>query len=105
MLPNRHKSLLAQIRDIVEYLIQKVGKVSQEELDKEKKKYSFNDDLVKLFEVLIEKYKSTVKTKEELLKWIIRRVFKMKKNKSKKGKFNIFPDDLSDCENDEDSQM
>lgn len=76
------------ITDIVNFVLQNVGRIDESTLSKYEKKYSQDGALHEVFSLLVNKYMSIVKTKEEMIKCIIRRAFKSMKNQIKK-KYNI----------------
>jgi hypothetical protein len=78
------KSLKAQIKDIIHYVLDNFGRVNEDQFDEEKIRYSFDKDLVMVFELLSSKYASTIKTKEEMVKYTLRRAFKFIKSNLKK---------------------
>jgi hypothetical protein len=83
---NKNKSTKAHVTDIVEFVLEHIGRISETELEKEKQNYSFDATLTQIFDLLLSKYTSTIKTKEEMIKYVIRRAFKALKNKIKKEK-------------------
>lgn len=78
------KGLKAQIKDIVLFVLDNFGRVSESSFEQEKQKYSDNKDLVLVFDMLNAKYASTIKTKEEMVKYTLRRAFKFIKSSVKK---------------------
>jgi len=79
-------SLRSSIREVVEFIIDSTGRISQTEIETHKRKYYFDSNLIKVFDILYSKYASTIKTKEEMVKYIIRRAFKYIKNNIRKAK-------------------
>lgn len=82
--PKLQKSIRVQIREIVEFLLANISKMKESELEKEKNKYANNETLCELFDILVSKYASTTKTKEELIKLVLRKALKNMKNRYKK---------------------
>ena len=82
--PKLQKSNRVQIREMVEFLLVNVGHLKESELEKEKLKYFHNDILCELFDNLVSKYASSVKTKEEIIKLVLRKALKSMKNSYKK---------------------
>jgi len=78
------KALKAQVRDIVDFVLDNFGRISESRFDEEKARYADNKDLQLVFELLTSKYASTIKTKEEMVKYTLRRAFKYIKNTLKK---------------------
>jgi hypothetical protein len=78
---SKEKNFRAQIRDVLDFVISTVGKISEEELEKAKRKLSSDKKLTQIFEALVTKYSSSVKTKENIVKYVLRKTFKtMKEN-------------------------
>jgi len=85
-MPDPNKNTKSHIRDILDFVLENIGRISEAALEKEKAKYSFDKNLEEIFDLLIKKYSSTIKTKEEMVKYVIRRAFKSVKNHLKKEK-------------------
>ena len=111
------KALKNQIRTIIQYLLANVGRTSESQLEEEQTKYQENKDLFEVFGALTEKYASTIKTKEEMIKYILRKTFKFIKGELKKETntdakgvsnllckkyFSAYTDKLVSIENEED---
>ncbi len=79
------KGLKAQVKEILNFVLENFGRVSESNFEKEKQKYSYDSDLVMVFDMLTAKYSSTIKTKEEMVKYTLRRAFKFIKNTLKKN--------------------
>lgn len=85
VLPNDPDICLeAQIKYMVQFFMNNFGIATSQELKQAKEKYSQNNKLVELFEALVSKYTTITKTREEMIKWIIRRCLKTSKNSMKK---------------------
>jgi len=114
---SQKKALKAQVRDIVDFVLDNFGRVSESHFEEEKAKYADNKDLQMVFDLLTSKYASTIKTKEEMVKYTLRRAFKYIKNTLKKETnastkrvsqticnkyFKTSPDEISKVANEED---
>lgn len=73
------------IKHIVNFLIQNFGRINQRDLDCERQKYEFDQSLVQVFDTLVSKYSATTKTKEEMIKYVLRKALKNIKDKAKEG--------------------
>jgi len=78
--------LKQEIKNIIVYVLENYGRINEAVFNSEKAKYKHNKDLSTIFELLTSKYSSTIKTKEEMVKYILRKAFKFVKNNLKKGK-------------------
>jgi hypothetical protein len=78
--------LKQEIKNIIIYVLENYGRINEAVFNSEKAKYSHNKDLSTVFDLLTSKYSSTIKTKEEMVKYILRKAFKFVKNNLKKGK-------------------
>jgi len=78
------KTLRSQIREIVELVLKNIGKIKESKLEDEKEKYAHSPELAEVFDLLIYKYTSTIKTKEEMVKYVLRKAFKAMKYNYKK---------------------
>jgi hypothetical protein len=76
----------AQIKYMVQFFVNNYGKKSEEEIKEERSKYAQNPKLLLVFDELVVKYGSTNKTKEELVKWVLRKAMKVTKKAIKGGK-------------------
>jgi len=109
-------SLNDQVQEIVHFVLDNFGRINESNFDEEKAKYSHNKDLMLVFEILVSKYSSTIKTKEEMVKYTLRRAFKYVKNNIRKQTnstskgvskalckryFNASQDDISKIGNEE----
>jgi len=81
----QRKGLKGQVKEILNFVLENFGRVSESNFEKEKLKYSHDSDLVMVFDLLTAKYSSTIKTKEEMVKYTLRRAFKFIKNTLKKN--------------------
>jgi len=81
----QRKGLKGQVKEILNFVLENFGRVSESIFEKEKLKYSHDDDLMMVFDLLTAKYASTIKTKEEMVKYTLRRAFKFIKNTLKKN--------------------
>lgn len=82
--PLSKKTLKNQIRAIIQFVLGNYGRISEEQMNQEKIKYQDNADLLAIFNGLLTKYSSTIKTKEEMIKYILRKAFKFIKKGLKK---------------------
>mmetsp|Transcript_5750 Transcript_5750/g.4940 ORF Transcript_5750/g.4940 Transcript_5750/m.4940 type:complete len:268 (-) Transcript_5750:1224-2027(-) len=80
------KDKKSQIHDILVYVLDNTGKISESELENYKSLLQNDSELCQILDLLVNKYSSSIKTKEEMVKYIIRRAFKFIKNKIKKEK-------------------
>lgn len=78
------KDLKGQIREIVNFVLDNFGRINESSFNDEKLNYSDNKDLMQVFDLLTAKYSSTIKTKEEMVKYTLRRAFKFVKSHIKK---------------------
>jgi len=76
----------AQIKYMVQFFVNNYGKKSEEEIKEERSKYAQSPKLLLVFDELVVKYGSTNKTKEELVKWVLRKAMKVTKKAIKGGK-------------------
>jgi hypothetical protein len=82
--PVQKKSLKAQIKDIIHFVLDNFGRINEDQFNEEKVRYNYDKDLMMVFELLASKYASTIKTKEEMVKYTLRRAFKFVKSNLKK---------------------
>jgi len=73
------------IKHIVNFLIQNFGRINQRDLEAERQKYEFDHSLIQVFDTLVSKYSATTKTKEEMIKYVLRKALKNIKDKVKEG--------------------
>lgn len=78
------KTLKNQIRLLVYFMLKNFGRVSEGQIEQERAKYRDNVEILAVFDALVEKYTSTIKTKEEMIKYTLRKAFKFIKNELKK---------------------
>lgn len=78
--------LEAQIKYMVQFFINNYGIVRMKDIKEERRRYSYSAVLTKVFDTLATKYSMTTKTREELIKWIIRRVLMTSKQNIKGNK-------------------
>jgi len=72
------------IRDIVMFFLENYGRINDACFIEEMEKYRNSKDLLEVFNMLMSKYSSTIKTKEEMIKYTLRRAFKFIKGKLRK---------------------
>ena len=72
------------IQRILKYFIQNIGRVRSNRINAEREKYTKNTELLLIFDLLMKKYIMSNKTKEEKIKYILRKGFKYLGNKLKK---------------------
>jgi len=77
------KTLRGQIRSIIQFVLPNYGRISESQMEHEKERYE-DPDLKAVFDALIAKYSSTIKTKEEMIKYTLRKAFKYIKKGVKK---------------------
>jgi len=82
---NTHSSIskIDDIRGIVQFVLENIGQISEEEIAKAKSKHQFQPVLAEIFDILCFKYSTTIKTKEEMVKYTLRKVLKSSKNSIK----------------------
>jgi len=73
------------IKHIVNFLINNFGRINQRDLEAERQKYEFDQSLTQVFDTLVSKYAATTKTKEEMIKYVLRKALKNIKDKVKEG--------------------
>jgi len=79
-LPNDPEICLeAQVKYMIQFFINHYGSSANKEIEKARQSYAHDSRLAKAFESLTMKYAATSKTREEMVKWIIRRVLKASK--------------------------
>ena len=99
------------IQMILRYFIQNIGRVRSNRINLEREKFNSNPELTQIFDLLMKKYIMSNKTKEEKIKYILRKSFKYlgsklkreqlfaKNLRSKKEFDRIFNDFyMSDCQ-------
>ncbi len=80
---DENKSVKAHLKDIIYFVLDNFGTLSEEEMKVEKLKYRNNQELSAVFEALITKYASTMKSREEIMKYNFRKALKFMKQKVK----------------------
>jgi len=75
--------LEAQVKFIIHFFINNYGKIPENDFEAERAKYSHHAKLTQVFDVLALKYASTNKTKEELVKWVLRKAIRATKKNIK----------------------
>lgn len=74
------------VRPMVLYLLNNIGKAEEKELAEVKAHYSKDNLLGTLFDLLTERYNTTIKTKEEMIKYTLRKTLRWMRLKVAKGK-------------------
>jgi len=83
-LPNDPEICLeAQVKYMIQFFINNYGIASTKEIENARQNYVESPKLLKAFESLTLKYAATSKSREEMIKWIIRRVLKASKKAMK----------------------
>ena len=77
--------LEAQIKYMVQFFVNSFGKVTEIDVQAERKRFGHDQNLIKVFDALVAKYTSTTKTREEMIKWVVRRALKSCKQIIRKG--------------------
>jgi len=72
--------LQSQVSQILKFLLDKFGKVSTEEIEQEKRKYSQNPKLLELFAYLVEKFNKSGKCREDMVRYVMRKAFAYKRD-------------------------
>jgi hypothetical protein len=62
--------------ELIHFVMQRVDKAKEEEITRERLKYKDDKNLTTIFDILVDMYSSRVKTKEEMVKYTLRRAFK-----------------------------
>jgi len=75
--------LEAQVKFIIHFFINNYGKIPENDFEAERAKYSHHAKLTQVFDILALKYASTNKTKEELVKWVLRKAIRATKKNIK----------------------
>jgi hypothetical protein len=96
-LPNDDEILLeAQIKYIVQFFINNFGIASDKDIQKTRAQYLHDKKLTAVFDALEKKYTAGGKTREEMIKWIVRKIFKSSKDnikgKNKKSQRKLLED-------------
>jgi len=80
---------------MIQYFIDNYGRVTEQEVQNERALYKQDHRLTRVFDILISKYTSISKTREQRIKWIIRRAFKKNKQAIKGSAKNPSKKELS----------
>lgn len=72
------------IQMILRYFIQNIGRVRSNRINLEREKFNSNPELTQIFDLLMKKYIMSNKTKEEKIKYILRKSFKYLGSKLKR---------------------
>lgn len=72
------------IHKILKYFVQNIGRVRSNRINGEREKFLNNPELRQIFDLLMKKYIMSNKTKEEKIKYILRKAFKYLGNKLRK---------------------
>ena len=75
--------LEAQVKYMIQFFINSYGVATLKEIEITRQNYAQDEKLAQAFEALTMKYSATSKTREEMIKWIIRRVLKASKKAMK----------------------
>lgn len=81
-----NKSIKAHLKDIIYFILNHFGTSNEEMLKIERLKYRNNKELLLIFDALIAKYSSSVKTREEMIKYVFRKGLKFMKQNLKAGR-------------------
>jgi hypothetical protein len=84
-----------KITYMIQYFVDTYGKATEQEVQSERALYKNDFRLTKVFDILISKYTSIAKTREQRIKWIIRRAFKRNKQAIKGGSKNPSKKEIS----------
>jgi len=77
-------TLKSQLKDMIDFIIEHYGRIREADLVSQKMKYVHSPVLMRVFDLLYEKYACTFKTRAEIVKYITRKAFSTIKNNSKK---------------------
>jgi len=72
--------LQSQVAQMLKFLLEKLGKVSSEELEQERRKYSHDLKLFELFAYLVEKFNKSGKCREDMVRYVMRKAFAYKRD-------------------------
>lgn len=81
---NQKGNLKSQLKEMIDFIIEHYGRIREADLVSQKMKYMHSPVLLRVFELLYEKYACTFKTRAEIVKYITRKAFSTIKNNSKK---------------------
>lgn len=104
-----NKSVKAHLKDIMYYILNNFGTLNVEELLMEKLKYRNDKELCVVFDTLLDRYASIVKTRDDMARCLLKKVVKRMKQKmrrentksvtnednARKRNFKIFFDEMS----------
>lgn len=85
ILANSEICLEAQTRSMVQFFVNNYGIITEEEITEARPRYANHQKLLDIFDALYGRYSTTGKTREEMVKWIIRRSLKVTKQLLKKN--------------------
>jgi len=111
-------SLKAQITNMMDFFINKFDRVPQEEVSQQRALYSSNPTLLKLFDKLVQRYSASGKSREDMIRSVLRGALKFLKD-SYRTKFHLTskaasiklcekyfkPDDMSNVNFDDEDQV
>ena len=83
-LPNDAEICLeAQVKFMIQFFINNYGTATAKDIKTARQRYVQDERLIKAFDALASKYAVTTKTREEMIKWIVRRALKVSKQNIK----------------------
>jgi hypothetical protein len=68
-----HLQLKAQISQMINFFVTEFGKVNQERVLQQRNLYAFNQTLLSLFDELTQKYSSSTKCREDMMRFVLRK--------------------------------
>jgi len=68
-----HLQLKAQISQMINFFISEFGKVNQERVLQQRSLYAYNQTLLNLFDELTQKYSSSTKCREDMMRFVLRK--------------------------------
>jgi len=71
-----NNELRNQLRKILLFLINNFGKISEESIQAERPKYEHDKQLLQVFDILVKKYSGASKSREEMIKYVLRKALK-----------------------------
>lgn len=92
---NSSPQLESQIAFMIQFFVDNYGRTTEFDIQRERAMYNQDQRLGKIFDILISKYASIIKTREQRIKWIIRRAFKTTKQAITKDKKAVSKDEVS----------
>jgi hypothetical protein len=72
--------LQSQVAQMLKFILEKLGKVSAEDLELERRKYSHDPQLFDLFSCLVEKFNKSGKCREDMVRYVMRKAFAYKRD-------------------------